>query len=428
MKTQLKKTTILLFNLFLIINSFGQNNSGIFGTENWLNNWTNFKPGLTEYKEATIILTGSITENTTLSKKNTYLLTNTVYVINNAVLTIEPGTIIRGDNETCGTLVITKGAKIKAEGIETDPIIFTSNKPTSVRKSGDWGGIIILGDAPINKFGGYSCLDFNLNNTSCGYGGTNEESNSGILKYVRIEYCGRKINATKELNGLSLAGVGSKTILNFIQISYSNDDSFESYGGNLNLSNLISYKATDDDFDFTQGAQCKINNSIAIRNPFISDKSKSRCFEIDSYDNPENMDFTKKMTSIIANNITLVNIEDNNQGLVREAIYVKDKSKFIFENSLISGFNSAIVIGFESLNKLKNIETISIKNSLINNCNLFSECEDKTNNIDYELEKSSYFINIQINKITNVELFRENNIKKNPDFRIKETSNMVYSK
>ncbi len=167
-----------------------------------------------------------------------------------------------------------------------------------------------------------------------------------------------------------------------IQISYSNDDSFECYGGNLKLSNIISYKATDDDFDFTQGAQCKINNSIAIRNPFISDKSKSRCFEVESFDNIENMDFTKNMTSIIANNITLVNIEDNNQGLIREAIYIKDKSKFIFENSLISGFNSAIVIGSESLNKLKNIDTISIKNSLINDCNLFSECEDVSNNID----------------------------------------------
>ncbi len=427
MKTQLKRTTTLVIFLFTaLINA--QNNKGIFGSENWFNNWTNFKPNNTDYKESTIILSGSINENHTLSKKNIYLLTDIVYVRNNATLTIEPGTIIRGDNETCGTLVITKGSKIIAEGTETDPIVFTSNKPTSVRKAGDWGGIIILGDAPISKFGGYSCLDFNLNNTMCGYGGTNEESNSGILKYVRIEYCGRKINATKELNGLSLAGVGSKTIMNFIQISYSNDDSFECYGGNVNLNNIISFKATDDDFDFTQGTQCKIKNSIAIRYPFISDKSKSRCFEIYSYDNPENMDFTKKMTKILANNMTLINNEENNQGLVREAIYVKDKSTFELEESIISGFNSAILIGSEALNREKNIENINLKNSLINNCPVFSECENNVNNIDFELQKSSYFYNNQINNLQNIDLFNENNLKKNPDFRLKDITNLAFSK
>jgi hypothetical protein len=428
MKTHLKTITALAILLFTVLFSNAQNNKGIFGNENWFNNWTNFKPNNTEYKESTIILSGSITENLTLTKKNIYLLTDVFYVRNNATLTIEPGTIIRGDNETCGTLVITKGAKIIAEGTETDPIVFTSNKPTTVRKAGDWGGIIILGDAPINKFGGYNCLDFNLNNTMCGYGGTNEASNSGILKYVRIEYCGRKINTTKELNGLSLAGVGSKTIIDFIQISYSNDDSFECYGGNVNLNNVISFKATDDDFDFTQGTQCKIKNSIAIRYPFISDKSKSRCFEIDSYDNPENVDFTKKMTRISANNITLVNNEENNQGLVREAIYIKDKSTFELEESIISGFNSAILIGTEALNREKNIENIYIKNSLINNCLIFAECDNKINNIDFELLKSTYFFNNQNHNIQNTDLFNEPNIKKNPDFRLKGISNVAFSK
>ncbi len=427
MKTQLKKFTLLfLLSTFLLANA--QNEKGIFGTENWFNNWTNFKPNNTEYKDPTILLSGIITENQTLSKKNIYLLTDVVYVKNNAVLTIEPGTIIRGNNDTCGTLVITKGSKIIAEGTETDPIIFTSNKNVSERKAGDWGGIIILGDAPINKFGGYSCLDFNLNNSLCEYGGTNTESNSGILKYVRIEYCGRKINATKELNGLSLAGVGNKTKLNFIQISYSNDDSFECYGGNINLNNVISFKATDDDFDFTQGTQCKINNSVAIRYPFISDMSKSRCLEIDSYDKAENMDFSKKMTNIIANNLTLLNNEENNQGLVREAIYIKDKSKLEIENCIISGFSSSILIGLDALNKFKNIENINIKNSLINNCAKFFDCEDNTNVIDYDLQKSTYFYNNQLNNIQNIDLFNENNIKKNMDLRIKNIPNFVFSK
>ncbi|WP_395058657.1 hypothetical protein, partial [Flavobacterium sp.] len=284
----MKKTILIIINLISVISLNAQQINGIIGTENWFNNWTDFKPKTSEYPESTHILSGVIDSNMTLYKKNTYLLMNVVYVANNVVLTIEPGTIIRGDFATCGTLVITKGAKIIAEGTSTDPIVFTSNKETSERKPGDWGGIILLGDAPINKFGGIGTLDFNLNPKYNFYGGLNSESNSGILKYLRIEFSGRKLNALKELNGLSLAGVGSKTKMEYIQVSFSNDDSFESYGGEVRFSNLISFRATDDDFDFTQGSQCQINNSIAIRYPFSSDVSRSRCFEVDSYDKVEN--------------------------------------------------------------------------------------------------------------------------------------------
>ena len=299
-----------------------------------------------------------------------------VYLTNNAVLTIEPGTIIKGDLETCGTLVITKGSKIMAEGEETNPIIFTSNKGISERKPGDWGGIILLGEAPINKMGGVSYLDFNLEPTMSHYGGQNSESNSGILKYVRIEYAGRKLNALKELNGLSLAGVGSKTILSFIQISYSNDDSFECYGGEVNFDNLISFRATDDDFDFTQGVQCNISNSIAIRHPFSSDKSGSRCFEIDSYDKVENADLTKKLTKITANAITLVNAEENNQGLVREAIHVQEKSYLNLNNSVISGFSPFIVLDAKIGYLSENLAKIKLQNLLINNCTASIQSED----------------------------------------------------
>ena len=305
-----------------------QEMKGIIGANNWMENWTNFKPTATEYPETTNILSGTIDTNITLYKKNTYRLIGVVYVTNNAVLTIEPGTIIRGDVESCGTLVISKGSKIMAQGEQTDPIIFTSNREISARKPGDWGGIIIMGEAPINKIGGVGFLDFNLDPTVNQYGGQNQDSDSGILKYVRIEFSGRKLNAIKELNGLSLAGVGRKTKFNFIQISYSNDDSYECYGGDVNFENIISFKATDDDFDFTQGVQCIISNSLAIRYPFSSDVSGSRCFEIDSFDKIENADIEKKLTNVTAANITLVNLEENNQGLVREAIYVKDKSHF----------------------------------------------------------------------------------------------------
>lgn len=414
-----KAVFITIISLINNLSVNAQQLKGIIGETNWMNNWTNFKPATTDYNEATNILTGIIDKDLKLYKKNTYRLIGIVYITKNAVLTIEPGTVIRGDVETCGTLVITKGSKIIAEGEETNPIVFTSNKGVSERKPGDWGGIIILGDAPINKIGGVSYLDFNLDPILNHYGGLNQDSNSGILKYVRIEYSGRKLNALKELNGLSLAGVGQQTKLNFIQISYSNDDSFECYGGDVNLNNLISFRATDDDFDYTQGVQCNISNSIAIRNPYSSDHSGSRCFEIDSYDKIENTDLSKKLTKITANNITLINTEDNDQGLVREAIYVKEKSYFSLNNSVVSGFSPFLLLENKIANIATNLAKINLQGVLINNCTGGIKSEDAINNPEIKNWYANDSFSIEYSNTSNSELFSEPNTKKIPDFRLK---------
>jgi hypothetical protein len=423
----MKKTVLIAILSFInILSTNAQQLKGISGETNWLKNWTNFKPATTEYNDASNILSGIIDSNIKLYKKNTYRLVGTVYVTKNAVLTIEPGTVIRGDKETCGTLVITKGASIIAEGTETDPIVFTSNNNISERKPGDWGGIIILGDAPINKMGGVSYLDFNLDPAVSYYGGQDLESNSGILKYVRIEFSGRKINALKELNGLSLAGVGRKTKIDYIQVSYSNDDSFECYGGLVNLNNLISYRATDDDFDYTQGVQCNISNSLAIRHPFSSDISGSRCFEIDSYDKPENTDFSKKLSKITANNITLINMEESNQGLVREAIYVKDKSYFSINNSVVSGFKQCVLLEDKIAVIPANLAKINLQGILINNCESNIQSETAANNTEIMNWYNNDSFSLEYSKVPNSSLFSEPNTKKIPDFRLK-ANNVVVS-
>ncbi len=418
------KKNLLIFLLILISKNIeAQQNNGIFGDKNWTDIWTNFKPKLTDYNETNEILSGEITANKTLTKSKTYLLTGIVYVKNNAVLTIEPGTTIRGDFETNGTLVVTKGSKIIANGSETDPIVFTSNKHASERNAGDWGGVIIFGEAPINKFGGMASLDFNLNQKDSSYGGANDDSNSGVFRYVRIEFAGHRISATKELNGLSLAGVGSKTKLEFIQISYSNDDSFECYGGNLMLNNLVSYRATDDDFDFSQGVQCAISNSIALRNPYSSDSSKSRCFEVESYDKVEDTDFSRKLTSVFAENITLLNTEDNNEGLVKEAIFVKENSFFKLSNSVVSGFEPGIILDNKIANAPEGLEMIILDKVLFNNCKKIIKYESSNNT---DLLDQKYAINssgIAVSNLNQLDLFTEPNLKKNIDFRIKTNKN-----
>jgi hypothetical protein len=419
------KMCIALISLFTIFSLQAQQTKGIIGSNNWMNNWTNFKPIVTEYSEATNIIAGTIDKDTKLYKRNTYQLVGVVYVTNNAVLTIEPGTVIRGDDKTCGTLVIANGAKIIAEGLETDPIIFTSNKEINDRKPGDWGGIVILGKAPINTIGGIHTLPFDLEPTINHYVGTDVEDNSGVLKYVRIEYSGRKLSALKELNGLSLAGVGSKTVLNNIQISFSNDDSFECYGGELNMSNLVSYRTTDDDFDFTQGAQINISNSIAIRHPFSSDVSGSRCFEVDSYDKIQNADVAKKFTKINARNITLVNLEENNQGLVRESVHIREDTFFNLTNSIISGFTPFTVLEGNIGNGEVNLAKITFKNLIINNCEGGITSESTSNNAVIQSFYNKPDFGLSYTKIKNSELFAMPNIKGTPDFRINQNNTLA---
>ena len=416
MKTKIQIAILTLLSGFFL--QAQQQPKGIIGNTNWMNNWTNFKPATVEYNEATNIIAGNIDKDTRLTKRNTYQLVGVVYVTNNATLTIEPGTVIRGDDKTCGTLVITNGAKIMAEGLETDPIVFTSNKETVERKPGDWGGIVILGKAPINTLGGLHTLPFDLEPMLNHYGGQDPEDNSGILKYVRVEYAGRKLSSLKELNGISLAGVGRKTILSNIQISYSNDDSFESYGGDLVMNNLISYRTTDDDFDFTQGVQCNISNSIAIRHPFSSDVSGSRCFEVDSYDKIGNTDMSKKLTKIDATNITLVNLEENSQGLVRESVYVRENTYFNLSNSIISGFTPFVLLEGNIGDGDVNLSKITFKNLIINNCNGGITSESGSGNPSIQKFYGNPIFFLDYTRLKNSELFTMPNIKGNPDFRM----------
>ena len=408
--------------LFVISASFAQQEKGIIGTTNWLNNWTSFKPTKEEYNDTNQILFGNISTNTTLYKKNTYLLQGNVYVTKNAILTIEPGTVIKGDSDSVGTLVITKGATIIAEGKETDPIIFTSNK--SERKSGDWGGVIILGDAPINKFGGSGSLPYDIDQSKTIYGGTNSQSNSGILRFVRIEFAGKRVKGFKEFNALSLAGVGSKTILDNIMCSFSGDDSFEFFGGEVNMTKAVSYKANDDDFDFTQGAQVNLDNSIAVRNSYFSEGAGSRCLEVDSYDRKEDADFSKKSTTVVASNMTMVNdsrdlLRDISSGLVKEAIRISENCSLTVKSSVISGFNPAIILDSKIAVTDANFSKIKLEDIYFNNCkgNIFME--NNSNNEDLEdYYGNSSFSNV-FSQGDNKETFIDIYNSKQPDFRLK---------
>jgi hypothetical protein len=194
------------------------------------------------------------------------------------------------------------------------------------------------------------------------------------------------------------------------------------------MNNLISYRTTDDDFDFTQGAQINISNSIAIRHPFSSDISGSRCFEVDSYDKIENTDVTKKMTRINASNITLVNLEENNQGLVRESAHIGENTFFNLTNSVVSGFTPFILLNGSIGNGNENLSKITLKNVIANNCNGGIISESSSNDPGIKNWYSNPEFGIETTKIKSEELFVTPNIKGNTDFRIKSNNAVASGK
>lgn len=420
-------TQIICMFLFAFGSISAQQEKGIVGITNWLNNWTEFNSNSVDYGEPTQILAGNITQDITLSKKYVYMLMGSVFVTNNATLNIEPGTVIIGDYESKASLTISRGSKIIAEGEETDPIVFTSNR--GVKRSGDWGGIIILGDAPSNKFGNGSVASYHPELKPSEYeytnhGGDSLTSSSGILKYVRIEYAGKRIKGAGNFNGLLLASVGNQTILENIMISHSAGNSFEVLGGEVYLEKAVSYKSDKNDFKFNYGAQCQLYNSLAIRSPYVSSSDGSRSLLVKSYDEKEEVDFTKKGTSVVAQNLTFINKSEDlksdvESGLVKEAIFIAENASLEMEKSVISGFNPAVLLDENITINQENLEKIKFINMYFNNCNGNIFTEYNSNNDDLEnWYGNSAFFNVY-SKGDDAETFINFDSNKRPDFRLR---------
>lgn len=418
---------ILCVFLLFLGHSYGQQEKGITGTNNWLHGWTEFNPKEIDYGEPSQIIAGNITEDTTLSKRDVYLLTGNVFVTNNATLTIEPGTVIIAAYASSTSLTIAQGSKIIAEGLPTDPIVFTSSR--TIRKSGDWGGIIILGDAPTNRFGSgsvapyYSKLNATTFNNS-NYGGDNVAGNSGVLRHVRIEYAGKRIKDAGHFNGLLLAGVGNETVLENIMVSYCQGNAFGVLGGDTHLDKLVSYRTSGNDFEFNIGAAATLTNSLAVRSPYISSSSGSRSVLVKSYDDTEGVDFTRPGTSVVAKNITLITDTDDintaiQQGLVKEAVYVGHNASLDMSKSVLSGFNPAVLFENKIVVNQENLERIKFTDMYFNNCNGNIFVENNKNNDDLEnWYGNPAFLNVY-SKSYHTETFIDSKNRRRPDYRLR---------
>ncbi|MGV3625701.1 MAG: hypothetical protein ACO1OB_33125 [Archangium sp.] len=210
---------------------------------------------------------GDITADTTWTKNNVYVLKQLTYVQAGKTLTIEAGTTIAGDSSSA--LIISRDAKLRAEGTATEPIVFTSSLPVGQRGSaqGDWGGIVLLGRARINTMGGENNAEGVADEPRNKYGGSDDGYDCGTLKYVRVEFAGRPLSANNELNGVTFYACGSATQVDYLQVHRGVDDGVEIFGGTVNLKHVVITGSDDDGLDWDKGWTGKAQFLIAAQVP-----------------------------------------------------------------------------------------------------------------------------------------------------------------
>ena len=294
-----------------------------------------------------ITVSGDITTDTRWYANARYFLSGFVFVKNNATLTIEAGTIIKGVSGTKGALIIERGSKIMAQGTESQPIIFTSDKPKGQRGYGDWGGLVLCGKAPTNKHDNGTGVGIAEGGIGSNYGGTDGADNSGVLQYVRIEFPGIPLTATanSEINGLTLYSVGSGTTIDHIQVSYSGDDSYEWFGGTVNAKYLVALRGWDDDFDTDNGFIGKIQFFVSLRDPASADQSQSNGFESDN--DADGSTLTPVTAPVFSNGSVfgpLATPATTINTLYRHAMHLRRGTRLSVYNSVFAGWPTGLNI------------------------------------------------------------------------------------
>lgn len=287
-------------------------------------------------------LQGRIDNNLYLPKGK-YTLRGFVYVGSGATLTFAPGSVILAATDVKTALIVEVGGKLIADGTATEPIVFTSSKAVGQRTPGDWGGISLCGDAPTNRpLNPPPVTEGGSNRT---YGGTDANDNSGVLRYVRIEFAGITAENNSELNGLSLYGVGANTVIDYVQTAYCGDDGFEFFGGTVNAKHLFALASGDDDFDFDFGYNGKIQYAVCLRDKSNIDDDRMNAIECDNDGSATN---ATPLTKPVLSNMTLIGPYDTT-GTTGQGIDYghgnrwRRNTRFVLANSILLGFKRSAV-------------------------------------------------------------------------------------
>lgn len=332
----------------------------------WTSGWTNFDPMAATYGTPTVTITSDISANTTWTANNVYLLDDQfIYVKNGATLTIEAGTVIRGTGKA--TLIIERGSKINAQGTSSSPIVFTSAAPAGQRDYGDWGGVVLCGAAQHNLPAGPNAIaEGGIGDANAGkgvHGGNNDDDNSGVLSFVRIEFAGISLTpaSNSEVNGLSMYSVGRQTKIDHIQVSYSGDDSFEWFGGTVDCKYLVAFRGWDDDFDTDNGYRGRVQFAASIRDSRVADQSGSNGFESD---NDANGTTNTPKTAPVFSNVTIIGPNwtgnpDVTHADYKRALHIRRNSSTSVYNAIFTGYPDAGLL-FDSRRTVANYCTGSL--------------------------------------------------------------------
>lgn len=348
----------------------------------------------TTLPDGSIQIEGTTNQTVSWDSSKTYLLKGFVYVDQGGLLNIQPGTVIKGDKASKGSLIIKRGGKINAVGTSLHPIVFTSAQAIGTRNPGDWGGIIVCGKAPINLPGSEGQIE---GGPDALYGGSDANDNSGSLKYVRIEYAGIPFQPNQEINGLTLGGVGAGTQIEYIQVSYSGDDAFEMFGGTVHLKHIISFKTTDDDLDTDNGYTGKIQFGVILRDANIADVSGSNGFESD---NDANGSAATPSTKAIFSNISVFGPKQDTSSSVnsnfKRGAHLRRNTQTCIYNSLISGYPVGLLVDGTGAEGNATGDLLQVRNTIIATCNTpLSVASGSTFNISTWFNNASYGNSIQ---------------------------------
>lgn len=263
-----------------------------------------------------------------------------------AILNIQAGTLIIGDRETKGTLVVQRGSTINATGTAAEPIVFTSERAVGLREPGDWGGVVICGYADNNVTGKVAQLEGGYGAWHGGKGNVRNTDNSGTFRYVRIEYAGIAINPNQEVNSLTMGSLGSGTTIEYVQCSYGLDDAFEWFGGSANAKYLIAYRGLDDDFDVDLGFTGNVQYGLGIRGASLADQSGSNGFEVDG---PEASGTpAQPFTAPTFSNMSIFGPKANRETAVslqfQNALHLRRGSKIKIHNSFFTAYPNGVLI------------------------------------------------------------------------------------
>ncbi|MEZ4777887.1 MAG: multidrug transporter [Flavobacteriaceae bacterium] len=274
---------------------------------------------------------GTKTEDFSLEADKDYILTEALIMTSGTTLSIPAGTVIKANNGAGVYIAIAQGAKIMAEGTSSQPIVLTSNEATP--NAGDWGGLIILGKAPINSVvGGEATSSSEIGGLP--YGGSDASDDSGIIKYVRVEYSGGAADASSENNGFSFYGVGNGTTVAYIQAFEGADDGIEFFGGTVNASYISVVGCQDDSVDWTEGFSGTLTN-VYIEHGVSHDKGiEADGFNTDIGNNSNPLFWSKPSV----NNVTIIG---RGSATENEAVRLRAGTQGIFTNMVIQGFEEA---------------------------------------------------------------------------------------